>query len=155
VALDTGVAGSGCAGASGGGSINGFMVSASMQPTCQVNTNPMDFGVVNGDPSGYTATTTLTVACNFHGGYRVGLDNGKNFQSGSRNMRGGPTHSDYIAYELYRDGGYVDVWGNTDGTDTVPDNSNGTYTVYGKIAPNQGMPAGGNYFDAVTVYVYY
>jgi len=155
VAFDTGASGVGCAGASGGGSIGGFMVSANMQKTCQVTTSPMDFGVANGDPSGLTATTTLTVACNFHNGYRVGLDNGKNYQNGSRQLRGGPTHSDYVAYQLYRDSGFNNVWGNTDGTDTQPSNASDSYTVYGRIAANQGMPAGGDYFDAVTVYVYY
>jgi spore coat protein U-like protein len=155
VAIDTGP--SGCAGASGGGTITGFTVSAVMRPTCQVKTDTLDFGVAStGDPSNASATTTVTVACSRHTGYRVGLDNGKNFNGTTRRMRGGPTHNDYVPYGLYRDTGCTVPWGNTDGIDTVTGTSSTQdFRVCGKVPPNQGMLPDGDYFDAVTVYVYY
>lgn len=159
VTLDTGPQTGGCNAASGGGTINGFQVSANVQQTCQVTTNPLTFATpIGGDPSGVTASTTLQVACTAHTGYQVGLDNGKNFDGTNRRMRGGPTNSDYISYGLYQDSADAIPWGNTTGTggNTVTGTSSTqTFTVYGKVNANQGMPAAGNYFDAVTVYVYY
>jgi spore coat protein U-like protein len=147
-----------CSVASGGGTVNGFQISANVQQTCQVTTNPMNFGAANGDPSGATATATVTVACTSHTGYQVGLDNGKNFDGTSRRMRGGPTHSDYIGYGLYRNPAYTSPWGNTTGAggNTVTGTaSQQTFTIYGKVNANQGTVGAGDYFDAVTVYVYY
>lgn len=158
VTFDTGPVGSGCTGASGGGSITGFTVSANMQATCQVTTNPLTFLTpANGDPSAVTASTQLTVNCTDGDiGYQVGLDNGKNWNGTSRRMRGGPTHSDYISYGLYQDSGNTITWGNTYNSDTqVGTTSTQLFTVYGQVNAGQGMPAAGNYFDAVTVYVYY
>ncbi|KZC20432.1 MULTISPECIES: Csu type fimbrial protein [Rhodanobacter] len=155
VAFDTGPANTGCNNASGGGTISGFQVLANLVPTCQVATNPLDFGGLDGDPSNATATTTLTVSCVNETGYRVGLDNGKNWDGTTRRMRGGPTHSDYVPYQLYR-GNCSTKWGNTDGTDTQTGTQpSQMFTVCGKIPPGQGSATPGDYFDAVTVYVYY
>lgn len=155
VSIDTGP--SGCATASGGGTINGFTVAANWLRTCQVYTDALDFGVAaTGDPSNATASTTITVACSGHTGFRVGLDNGKNYYGNTRRMRGGPMHNNYVPYILYRDPGCTLPWGNTDGTDTVTGTSSTqVFNVCGKIPPNQGMQPDGDYFDAVTVYVYY
>ena len=155
VGIDTGTPGA-CTGTTGG-TIVGFKVMATLQPTCQVYTNTLDFGTATtGDPSNATASTTVTVACSRHTGYRVGLDTGKNYDGSTRRMRGGPTHSDYVPYELYRDSNCTLPWGNTDGTDTQTGSAQTQdFTVCGKIPPNQGMPPAGDYFDAVTVYVYY
>ncbi|HKT40976.1 MAG TPA: spore coat U domain-containing protein [Rhodanobacteraceae bacterium] len=152
-------AGATCVAGSGGGTINGFQVSANVQQTCQVTTNPLTFPTpAGGDPSGATATTTLQVSCTSHTGYQVGLDNGKNFDGSNRRMRGGPTNSDYISYGLYQNSGNTIPWGNTPGTggNTVTGtSSNQTFTVYGKVNTGQGAVSAGDYFDAVTVYVYY
>lgn len=159
IVMDTGTQAGGCAAASGGGSITGFDVNANVQQTCQVTTNPLIFPTpANGDPSNTTASTTLMVACTNHTGYQVGLDNGKNYDGANRRMRGGPTNSDYISYGLYQNSADTIPWGNTTGVggNTVTGTaSTQTFTVYGKVNANQGMPAGGDYFDAVTVYVYY
>lgn len=160
VALDTASgANIPCSIASGGGNAFTFSVTANVQQTCQVTTNPMAFPTpANGNPSGTTSSANLTVTCTLHTGYQVGLDNGKNFDGTNRNMRGGPTNSYTISYGLYQDSAYSKPWGNTTGTggNTVTGTSSTkTFTVYGKINANQGMPAAGNYFDAVTVYVYY
>lgn len=165
VALDTGPQTGGCNAASGGGTITGFPVTANVQQTCQVTTNPLTFPTAGGDPSSTTSSTTLMVTCTAHTGYQIGLDNGKNWDGATRRMRGGPTYSDYIGYGLYQDNNYTIPWGNTRGSDTVtgdssncrtgPSQQNNTFCVYGKVNANQGMPAPGNYFDAVTVYVYY
>lgn len=160
VALDT-ISGANmnCAGASTGGNKFTFSVIAAVAQTCQVTTNPLTFPTpAGGDPSGVTATTTLTVTCTNHTGYEVGLDNGKNWDGSSRRMRGGPTHSDYVGYGLYQDSNNTVPWGNTPGNNgntVTGTSSTENFTVYGQVNTSQGMPAGGDYFDAITVYVYY
>lgn len=148
-----------CSTATGGGNAFPFNVTASVQQTCQVNTNPLVFPTTAGDPSGATASTTLTVQCTgSHTGYQIGLDNGQNYDGTNRRMRGGPTISNYVSYGLYQNSNYTTPWGNTTGTggNTVTGTSNPqTFTVYGKINAGQGRTVPGNYFDAVTVYVYY
>lgn len=70
-------------------------------------------------------------------------------------MRGGPTLSNYIGYGLYQNSGNT-AWGNTQETNTVTGTSNPqTFTVYGEINVGQGALPPGNYFDVVTVFVYY
>lgn len=156
VALDTGPVGGGCTAASGGGGITGFTISANVQRTCQVTTNPLTFPGTS-TPSGTNGNTTLTVNCADGGtNYRVGLDEGKNYSGSSRRMRGGPSNSDYISYSLYQKADHTIPWGNTPGTDTQTGISKSqTFIVYGQVSAAQGAPPAGEYFDAVTVYVYY
>ncbi len=166
VKLDTSPSGTGCQTYSSGNTISGFTVSANVQATCYVSTNLLTFPT---SPSGtartITATTTLTVNCaDGDTFYDIGLDNGQNYgmgsASGARAMRGGPTFSGYISYDLYADSGYQNRWGNNYGVDTyraigpTPISSNQqTFTVYGRVLTTPSVP--GNYYDAVTVYVYY
>jgi spore coat protein U-like protein len=74
----------------------------------------------------------------------------------------GPT-GQYVEYELYRDAGRSQRWGNdtTGGTDTV--NGNGSnhgqgsgngLTVYGRV-PAQPEAASGSYSDTVTITLTY
>lgn len=143
---------------SGGGTINTFNVSATIKQTCLITaTNTLDFGQVAGDPSGATGQADIGIDCLGNPSYRVGLDNGRNYGDGSRRMRGGPTLNDFIPYELYQDSQRTVPWGNDDGSANVKTGTRSadTFTVYGKIPPNQGMPPPGKYFDVVTVYVYY
>lgn len=149
-----------CPTSAGGATWIGFRVSATVAQTCQVTTNPLTFPPVTStglNTSSATASTTLTVQCTGnHTGYQVGLDNGQNF-NGTRRMRGGPTFSNYINYGLYQDPQYQTAWGNNVGSNTVTGTANPqTFTVYGSVPanPTASYPAG-NYFDVVTVFVYY
>lgn len=137
-----------------------FVVTTTVTNTCQVTTNPLVFPAkTSGDLnlSGATASTTLTVKCvDGHTGYQVGLDNGQNYSGGTRRMRGGPTFSNYISYGLYQDSNHMIAWGNDKGTNTVKGTTNPqTFTVYGSVPSGQAAPPFGNYFDVVTVFVYY
>lgn len=149
--------GSGAPCATGGGTASGFSISATIKETCQVDAATLDFGTVAGDPGGLATSTLLEVDCATHSGYRVGLDEGKNATGGTRRMRGGPAHDNYVAYQLCQDPGCARPWGNDDGTGNVVTGTQGSqaFRVYGRIPPNQGLPPPGDYFDAVTVYVYY
>lgn len=147
--------GTGTPPASCGNTSNGnfpFTVSANVQQTCSVSAGTLDFGTVAGflvDPK--DAQSMISVKCLNGTAYKVGLDNG---QHGVRRMTG-PGGS--IGYELYRNSGRTQHWGNTPGTDTYGNTGNGNtqnVTVYGRVPP-QPTPAAGTYADTVTVTVTY
>lgn len=144
-----------CPGTTDASTWTGFMVTAVVTNTCQVTTNPLAFPP-KADPSGAIASTTLTVSCNGNDtSYQVGLDNGQNVSGSTRRMRGGPTFSNYVSYGLYQDPSYKAPWGNTKKTRRVGTSSTQTFTVYGQVNPGQSATPIGDYFDLVTVFVYY
>lgn len=129
-----------------------FTVSANVQQTCTVSAGTLDFGNVAGFlAANRDAQSTVSVKCLSGTAYKVGLDNG---QHGARRMAG-PGGS--IGYELYRNSGRSQRWGNTPGTDTYDASGNGNtqnLVVYGRVPP-QPTPAAGTYTDTVTVTVTY
>lgn len=151
-----------CQAGSGGGTATGFTVSANVQATCYVTTNPLTFPATPSGTAGtVTAQTTVSVNCaDGDTQYDIGLDNGQNYSGGNRRMRGGPTFSDYVSYGLYADSGYSQAWGNTQGSNTYRTiapgqitQSSQTFTIYGKLLSTPTVP--GDYYDVVAVYVYY
>ena len=71
-------------------------------------------------------------------------------------MAGGS--SEFVNYELYRDAGRTQRWGNTPPTDIVASTGTGSaqpaVTVYGRVPP-QTTPSAGSYGDTITVNVTY
>jgi spore coat protein U-like protein len=129
-----------------------FTVSANVQQTCTVSAGTLDFGNVAGFlTANRDAQSTVSVKCLSGTAYKVGLDNG---QHGTRRMAG---PGGFINYELYRNSGRSQRWGNTPGTDTYDASGNGNtqnLVVYGRVPP-QSTPAAGTYTDTVTVTVTY
>lgn len=88
--------------------------------------------------------------------YNVTLNAGQNSGAGGvadRNMTNGTA---LLPYQLYRDPGRSEVWGNTVPTDTVTGTGTGavqTIPVYGRV-PSANVPAG-SYLDVVTATVVY
>ena len=64
-----------------------------------------------------------------------------------------------LTYSLYKDSGYVNIWGNTTGNDTQAGTGNGaaqSYTVYGKMnALGAQTLATGSYSDTVIATITY
>lgn len=135
-----------------------FNVSATITKNCTVSATTIDFGTINGFlTANVDQTTTLQTTCTSGTPYKIGLDNGQNASGTTRRMIGPP--GEYAVYELYRDSGRTQRWGNdtVNGTDTVNDTGNGlakTNTIYGRVAA-QATPAPGSYSDTITVYVTY
>lgn len=133
-----------------------FTVSATVKPACTVTALPLDFGTVDGFlTANQDATTSISVTCLSGTAYQVGLDDGSNAISKTRRMAGGT--AEYITYELYRDSGRSQRWGNSAKVDTQGGTGNGftqSYTVYGRAAP-QASPSPGTYQDTITVSVFY
>lgn len=119
--------------------------------SCTVDANPLDFGTVNA-LDGHTATSNLSVACTLNGPYSVALDGGSvSGDVGDRRMQLGPNA---IAYQLYRDSGHTQLWGNTPGTvvEDVGTGSPQSIPIYGLVPTQAGVPQG-TYQDVVTVTV--
>jgi spore coat protein U-like protein len=145
-----------CAGAQTGSHFP-FNVSAMVANKCTVSASTLDFGTPAGVlTSAVPATTTISVQCANGTAYNVGLDGGQN--SGNNiNARKMVRGANSVAYQLYRNSGRTQVWGNTVGTDTVAGIGNGNpqgLTVYGQV-PAQPTPPAGTYQDTVVVSVTY
>lgn len=143
-------------GASGTGatSFNTSVVEASFENTCSVSATDLDFGQVV-PTQAINAVSTVRVQCPANTAWKVGLDNGLNYNAGLRRMTGG---GNTITYELYRDATRTQEWGNTDGAmnSGTTDNAGSAVnlTVYGKVSAQPDTPAG-QYSDTVVVTLYY
>ena len=132
-------------------------VSATVVASCNVAANDLAFG--NYDPvsgSPLSVATTVDVACTNGTAYVVSMDAGLG-TGGTVAARKMTLASDTLIYSLYRDAGHTNVWGETDGVDTVAGTGNGsaqTLNVYGLVPASQTTPAGA-YSDTVTVTVTY
>lgn len=134
-----------------------FTVQAVVQATCTVSATDLDFGSVAGLLSigNHDGTTTVAATCTNQATYNIGLNNGLHASGNARRMAG--PGGQLIQYELYRDTGRTQRWGNTPGTDTLTKTGNGnnqSSTVYGRV-PVQATPTAGAYSDTVTISVTY
>jgi spore coat protein U-like protein len=134
-----------------------FTVQASVQAMCTVNTTPINFGTVGVISANRDATGTLSVVCTRDAGYTVAIDAGLNDSGAGVNARKMTSGGESIGYQLYRDSGRSQVWGNTDGVNTKGGTGTGAtdlHTVYGRVPP-QTTPRAGTYTDRVVVTVTY
>jgi spore coat protein U-like protein len=133
-------------------------VTASVVGNCLVTTTDVAFG--NYDPVATNASTpadatgTVDVTCIQGVVATIGLDVGANAQGTTRRMADGGANR--LEYELYRDAGRSQIWGNTAGSNMVlpaaPSTATRTYTVYGRVRQAQNIPVG-SYSDTVVVTV--
>jgi spore coat protein U-like protein len=145
-------------GAQGSTSTANLTVSANVIKNCTISTTPVNFGAY--DPVAANATTPLnaigniTVTCTKGAAAKVGLNAGGNAQGATRRMTA--TAAEFLTYELYKDAGRTQVWGNTetDGLDIVaaPSRDPRTFTAYGSVAAAQDATVG-NYTDTVVATV--
>lgn len=146
-----------CAPARAGTDTDTMAVTATVVASCDVAANDLDFMTydpVSGSP--VDASATLEITCTNGAAYVVALDEGVGAGAtiAARRMTSG---SDTLAYSLYRDASRSQLWGETNGVDTVAGTGSGTQqtlTVYGRAPTAQTSPAG-SYADTVTVTVTY
>lgn len=136
-------------------------ISATVVTSCTVSASstPVAFGTVYTNYSAaYNATGDIYVTCGNGVTYNVGLDNGANYGSSTRNMilSGG---SALLPYQLYRTTtdrtAGSPTWGTTIGTNTLAGTATGsqqTIPVYGRVPANQ-TPTPGLYTDTVNITV--
>ncbi|WP_439589208.1 Csu type fimbrial protein [Hydrogenophaga sp.] len=130
-------------------------VKVTITATCNIHSvspTDVDFGSIQSTAIDTDAAGALSVNCTPGTDYTIGLDGGENFSGGERRMAKG---TDYVAYELYRDAGRSQVWGN-DLAGSLAGTGSGsaqTIPVYGRIA-SANSPAG-DYTDVVIATVTY
>lgn len=133
-------------------------VTASVSNACRITlATDLDFGTVGSLSANRDQTSTVQVRCPNGTSWRLGLNDGANASGTLRRMRSGA--GNYVRYELYRDAGRTQRWGNTLGSDTTNGTGLGeasavSQTVFGRV-PVQGAVASGSYTDTVTVTLTY
>ncbi|BAQ42405.1 hypothetical protein PA257_5836 [Pseudomonas aeruginosa] len=92
-----------------------------------------------------TCTPGMTVS--------VALDYGVNGGSSSQRYLKRVSGNETLAYQLYQDAAYSQVWGNGALARTIANfpASTQTYTVYARLFAVGSLPSAGNYRDTVTV----
>lgn len=135
-----------------------FQVLATMVSDCTViSAGNVDFGSVGVLNNALDTTATLTVACTPGTAYTVSLDAGTGAGSSITDRRMASAGGGSLKYQLFRDAGRTQNWGNTPGTDTQGGTGNGSnnpYTIYARL-PAQTAPAVGSYTSTVTATITY
>jgi spore coat protein U-like protein len=133
-------------------------ISATVTNNCTISTAALAFGsydpVVAHASTNLDGTGTVIVACTKGATATVGLGFGSNASGSTRRLTDGS--SNYLTYELYQDAGHTTVWGNS-GADlyspgAAPSKAARNFTVYGRVASNQDVPAG-SFSDTVVATV--
>ena len=136
-------------------------ISVVVGSNCTISTTAVAFPTY--DPIVAHATTAddstagaVTIACTKNTTASIGLGLGLNATASQRRMEDTSTATNYLNYELYSNAGRTTVWGNAAGTwytpAAAPDKNPRTFTVYGRIAAAQDVPAG-KYNDTVVATV--
>jgi spore coat protein U-like protein len=133
-------------------------VSATVTNNCTISTAALAFGsydpVVAHASTNLDGTGTVIVACTRGATATIGLGLGSNASGSVRRMKDSGTN--YISYELYQDSGRSTVWGTAGGAllspGAAPSKAARNFTVYGRVASNQDVPAG-SYNDTVVATV--
>ena len=132
-------------------------VSMTIQGECKINaaTN-MSFGTRGTIDANFEATSTMDVQCTNTTPYTVGLNAGLG-TGATTTTRKMTLSGATVDYQLFRDSGRSQNWGNTPGTDTHAGTGSGSVqqlTIYGRV-PQQTTPAPGVYQDTVQITVTY
>lgn len=133
-----------------------FQVQITIVDECEISSvNDLDFGSHGVLAANVDASSTFDVQCTLDTPFSIGLDAGTGAGAtvAVRRMTGPAAAT--VDYSLYTDASRSVVWGDTPTVDTVDGTgtgSAGTYTVYGRVAP-QTTPAPGVYSDTITITV--
>ena len=132
-------------------------VSASVTNNCTISAAALGFGsydpVVANATGNLDGTGVVTVACTKGATATIALGGGNNASGSTRRLADGS--GNYLTYELYSNSGRTNVWNTTTGTlstGAAPSKASRDFTVYGRVEPNQDVPAG-SYSDAVVATV--
>ena len=144
--------------ANAGSATSVFRVTATLDPTCTIQTTPMNFGHYNSLTTHASAPLdingTVTITCSKGMATTIALDRGDNAAQARGTTRAMKLVSaeEYLNYELYQDVVRTTLWGSTGETIFVPavapDTQPRTFFIYGRIPPAQNV-ASGEYLDTV------
>jgi spore coat protein U-like protein len=138
---------------------NTFTVQATINAACNVSATNLNFGTYSPTSgAALTGASTVSVYCTSGTPYTTSLNVGTG--GGTFTARTLASGGGTLNYNLYRDSGYSQVWGDGSGsTFTVPGTGNGlltanAITVYGQVPIAQDGPPG-TYTSTITVTVTY
>jgi spore coat protein U-like protein len=124
---------------------------------CTIQTTTLNFGTYDVFATADTSSTaTISIRCNRDLSITVFIDRGASTTFHERLMTGA---ADQIAYNLYLQATYGQVWGDGSESTTfhaglAPRNANVDITVYGRVLAGQDVSAGA-YSDTVVATVNY
>jgi spore coat protein U-like protein len=154
--------GSGCGSGSGSGTLftsGSFEARAVVTSSCTIVAADIDFGARAGLASAASATGGLSVTCTSGRPYTIALNAGSSTGNtiAARKMARNGVGAGIVSYQLYRDAGPSNVWG--DGTTGVVYSGTGSganqaIPMYATV-PAQAAQAPGNYEDTVRATVTY
>lgn len=134
-----------------------FTAQIVIQDECVIQTtNTLDFGTHGVLDANVDASADIGVQCTNGAAYNIRLNGGAT-AGGTIATRLMANGGNTVAYQMYRDAGRSQNWGETDGTDTLASTGTGsvqTHTIFGRVAP-QATPASATYTDTVTITVAY
>lgn len=122
--------------------------------SCRLNTERLDFGDANIFSGQIDAIAQFRLSCGPAVAYSVAIDNGLNFNGQRRMTNGSNGVRAYVPYQIYRNAARTQVWGSTPATvvtGITPVNGEVTLTAYGRVPPTIVLPRA--YVDTVTVTV--
>ncbi|WP_395858630.1 spore coat U domain-containing protein [Affinibrenneria salicis] len=148
-----------------------FSVSASIEGGCafgttttsgQTDLGTIDFGTLTSlnsplDVASSAGNGSILVTCTPGLSISIALDYGQNGGDGSARYLINADGTDKLAYQLYRDAAYSQVWGTGSLTRDVADfpAASQSYTVYARLFAVSSLPPAGQYTDRVTVSLTY
>jgi len=107
-------------------------------------------GTISADGEG-----SFQVTCTNNTPFQVGMDNGSYFDSGTRRMANG---TDYITYQLFKDGARNEAWGDQGSDMLIGRLGTGNpvpISVYGRVPSQSFSGPNGLYQDTVAITVSY
>jgi spore coat protein U-like protein len=132
---------------------NSLNVTANFENSCNlISASDLNFGQINDFSKAVTSSTRVTLSCPSNTNWKVGLDQGLNYDGTTRRMRNG---ADYIGYELYQDAGYRQPWNTTDASQGTGTNGTQIIQIYGKVPQSAVVVPPGEYQDTITITLTY
>ncbi|HRP87667.1 MAG TPA: spore coat protein U domain-containing protein [Gammaproteobacteria bacterium] len=156
--------GNSCNSSTAPGTFNGspFDVSVLVGGNCTITAAPLlDFGSVMGSTTTQIdSAVTLHATCNNQLPYTIALNAGQVVGNTIADRRLGldGTGPGVLRYQLYRDAGRSQLWGDGTAGSVHVGTGNGVQQdiiVYGRVPAGQAMPAAGTYRDTVTATITY
>jgi spore coat protein U-like protein len=117
------------------GSANGkqvpFTATATLTPACDVQATAMNFGTAANLTANIDTTNTVTVRCSSGTPYALGLNGGlSNAADPAQRKMTNPATSDAVTYGIYRDAARTQPWGATAATNAVSATGNGSAQTF-------------------------
>ena len=141
--------------ASAGTATDSFQVSITIENSCSIVANDLDFGTQNTLASDIDAQTSIDVTCTGISPLVVSLDDGAGAgaTAAARKLTNGASTINYV---LAQDAARLQVLGTGTGATTITALASGgtdTFPIYGRVLGSQNPKIIGQYLDTVTATV--